>query len=119
MREKLARSGGEVDAIYYCSHHPMMGQGEYKRVHDCRKPALGLIPQAIADYPIDLRASWLVRDKISDIGLGNRWGLRENLVLIGYGQEHSTNTLSIYPDTLLAPYVGRAVNLILRKARFD
>ena len=115
MCDELARTGGEVDAIYHCPHHPTAGRGEYKRICDCRKPAPGLIRQAEADVPIDLKASWVIGDKISDVGLGAGLGLRNILVLTGYGKEHSAVVLGTYPDTFVVADLGKAVDLILKE----
>lgn len=68
MSQLLATDGAWVDAIYACPH----GLGEC----DCRKPATGLIEQAIRDYP-DIRreTAAVIGDAASDVELGLRAGV--------------------------------------------
>jgi D-glycero-D-manno-heptose 1,7-bisphosphate phosphatase len=49
LREQSAR----LDAIYYCAHHPSVGEPPYRLDCDCRKPRPGLIEQAARDFEID------------------------------------------------------------------
>ena len=46
MIEELARDGARIDGIYYCPHHPRIGDERYRKVCDCRKPATGMLVQA-------------------------------------------------------------------------
>jgi len=71
----------KLDAIYFCPHLPNAGCA-------CRKPNLGMIEAAMADWPIDLENSWMIGDKILDIELGLNAGIRPILVLTGYGKNH-------------------------------
>lgn len=77
----------EVDAIYYCPHHPYAGNPPYRCICECRKPKPGLLIQAAADLDIDLRHSYMVGDKLSDLEAGWNAGCRSILVLTGYGKE--------------------------------
>src|SRR5512143_2208588 len=36
--EELERNGARIDGIYYCPHHPRIGDARYRRDCDCRKP---------------------------------------------------------------------------------
>lgn len=67
----LAKDGAYLDAIYYCPHHPDRGfPGEnekYKIKCTCRKPGIGLIVKAQQDFNIDLSASFMAGDSITDI----------------------------------------------------
>ena len=38
INELLAAEGARIDGFYVCPHHPIHGQGIYKRECDCRKP---------------------------------------------------------------------------------
>ena len=57
---ELAREGSRIDAVYYCPH----GQFDDCR---CRKPRPGLLEQAAEDWQLDLTASILIGDSISDL----------------------------------------------------
>jgi D-glycero-D-manno-heptose 1,7-bisphosphate phosphatase len=87
MIEELAREGARVDAIYYCPHHPEMGDARYRIDCDCRKPQTGLLDAASREHNIDLAGSFVVGDKASDINLATNAGARSALVLTGYGRE--------------------------------
>lgn len=85
LKELLGDEGAELDAIYYCPHHPDAGC-------DCRKPATGLLRQAVADFDIDLNRSFVIGDKVSDVEMGHRAGCKTVLVLTGYGDESQSRT---------------------------
>jgi len=82
-------SGHQVflDAIYYCPHHPTLGRDRYRRYCTCRKPEPGMIFQAASDFGLDLRRSFIVGDKESDIVAGKRAGL--HTVFLCQGSEKS------------------------------
>jgi D-glycero-D-manno-heptose 1,7-bisphosphate phosphatase len=82
LSEALAREGALPDATYFCPHHPD-GSGPC----DCRKPATGMYRRAAADLGIDLRASWYVGDKITDVEPALTLGGRGILVRSGYGSD--------------------------------
>ena len=69
---------GLIDASYYCPELPMAGSIR-------RKPGPGMIFEAQRDHRIDLRRSFFVGDKASDIGCGQNAGVRTILVRTGYG----------------------------------
>ena len=48
MSEQLRERGVEVDAWYFCPHHP-----DYTGECDCRKPAPGMIVRAMRDFRAD------------------------------------------------------------------
>jgi len=72
----LRRAGAVIDAVYFCPHGPDDGCG-------CRKPAPGLIEEALKDSPADLKRSFMAGDKNSDLKLARRAGLKGKLVLTG------------------------------------
>ncbi|MGE4297677.1 MAG: HAD-IIIA family hydrolase [Desulfovibrionaceae bacterium] len=79
MRGELRRHGAHLDAVYHCPHHPTAGQGELGCVCDCRKPAGGMVRQAIEDWTIDAARSVLIGDKPSDISAGECCGVAGHL----------------------------------------
>lgn len=54
---------------------------------ECRKPKTGMVDTLAELYDIDLKSSWTVGDKASDVLLGVRMGGRGVLVLTGYGED--------------------------------
>ena len=71
---------GVIDATYHCPHSP-------KENCNCRKPAIGLIVRAAKDLHLDLRRSFLVGDKKTDIECGRNAGMKTVLIRTGYGKE--------------------------------
>ena len=67
--------GVTLSGFYHCPHHPTEAEGEFRRQCDCRKPAPGMIRQAVLDHGIDVKTSLLVGDKDSDIEAGRAAGV--------------------------------------------
>ena len=86
MEHLLARESAHIDAIYYCPHHPNAKIERYKINCNCRKPKPGMILDAAQKYSIDLRNSFVVGDKWSDIEAGRAAGCKTVLVLTGHGK---------------------------------
>ena len=86
LESSLAQGGARLDGIYYCAHHPSVGEPPYRIDCDCRKPKPGLIQRAASDLDIDLRNSWMVGDRYSDIELAHNAGVHSAFVLSGYGR---------------------------------
>jgi D-glycero-D-manno-heptose 1,7-bisphosphate phosphatase len=75
MTGVLLCHGIQVAGVYHCPHHPDGTVPELAIACDCRKPAPGMILRAAAEHHLDLRASWIIGDKQSDIDAGLRAGL--------------------------------------------
>jgi D-glycero-D-manno-heptose 1,7-bisphosphate phosphatase len=58
-----------ITASYLCAHHPGEDCG-------CRKPGVLHLQQAAREHGIDLRESWMVGDRESDILCGKNAGCR-------------------------------------------
>ena len=108
LKRDLESASARLDAIYYCAHHPSVGEPPYRLDCDCRKPKAGLINQAVKDFPIDLERSWMVGDRYSDIELARNAGVHSAFVLSGYGRgewEYQRSGWKLEPevvaDTLL------------------
>lgn len=83
---------GAIDAFYFCPHLPDFGCR-------CRKPNIGMIESAMADFDIDIERSWMVGDKKIDVDTGLAANIKSALVLTGYGNEHRV-LLERKPDIL-------------------
>jgi D-glycero-D-manno-heptose 1,7-bisphosphate phosphatase len=86
LKQELSERGAQLDAIYYCAHHPTVGESPYRFDCDCRKPKPGLIRRAAAEFDIDLTQSWMIGDRYSDIELALNAGVHPAFVLSGYGR---------------------------------
>jgi len=113
-RLKTDLANAQLDAIYYCAHHPSVGEPPYRFDCDCRKPKTGLIDCAARDFEIDLEASWMVGDRYSDVELARNAGLHSAFVLSGYGRgewEYQRNAWKHQPD-IVCENLLEAVNRI-------
>lgn len=81
MDWSMADRGVDLDGIYYCPHHSEEGQGEYKIDCECRKPKPGMLMNAIEDLNIDVEASILIGDKVSDLQAGIAAGVKTNYLV--------------------------------------
>ena len=115
LARELGRGGARLDAVYYCPHHPSVGEPPYRSDCDCRKPRPGLITRAAADLDIDLAGSWMIGDRYGDVELARNAGVRSALVLTGYGRgefEYQRGAWPSEPD-LIAENLLEAVREIL------
>src|SRR5215472_392522 len=46
LQQDLGRQEARLDAIYYCPHHPTVGEHPYRQNCNCRKPKTGLLDRA-------------------------------------------------------------------------
>lgn len=74
MEAEIALSGGHLDGVYCCLHHPESVVDELKVKCNCRKPKPGLLLQAAQELNIDLSQSYMVGDGITDIQAGDAVG---------------------------------------------
>jgi D-glycero-D-manno-heptose 1,7-bisphosphate phosphatase len=115
MTNELKSNGAQLDAVYYCAHHPSVGEPPYRFDCDCRKPKPGLILRAAKNFDIDLKKSWMVGDRYSDVELARNAGVKSMFVLSGYGRgewEHQRASWAEQPD-LVAEDLLEAVRLIV------
>ncbi len=94
--DRIAGAGGpRLDAVYYCPHHPEATLPEYRVACQCRKPRPGMMIQAAAEHGLDLQASFLVGDRMSDIAAGAAAGCRT--VLVTCGQHEAPPIVTVEP----------------------
>ena len=81
VREEIHRqSGCSIDRFYVCPHHPEATLLAYRTACQCRKPHPGMLLRGKQDFEIDLTASFMVGDRISDITAGCAAGCTTLLV---------------------------------------
>lgn len=85
MTDMLQAQNAHLDGIYYCPHHPTSGIGLYRIACSCRKPKPGMLERAARELNIDLKQSFVVGDKVSDLEAGYAVDCRTVLVRTGYG----------------------------------
>ena len=75
MQNDLAQKTGFCfDKIYHCPHLPSENCL-------CRKPKIGMIQNALKDFPIDLGESFLIGDNESDIECAINAGIKTQILL--------------------------------------
>ena len=117
VEQQLQSAAARLDAIYYCAHHPSVGEPPYRLDCDCRKPRTGLIQRAATDFDIDLERSWMVGDRYGDIELARNAQLHSAFVLSGYGRgewEYQRGSWQIEPE-LVAEDLLEAVQKIVER----
>ncbi len=115
LKQMLLQEGAHIDGIYYCPHHPKAGNSHYTKECDCRKPGTGMIDRAAKDLSIDVKNSFVVGDKWSDVELGQRAGAVSILVKSGFAQDDAGNVRPNHlnePD-FIAHTITEAVEWIL------
>ena len=118
LAAELERGGARLDAVYYCPHHPSVGEPPYRLDCDCRKPRPGLILRAAEELGLDLPRCWMVGDRQSDVELARNAGVRSAFVLTGYGRgelEHQGHAWKHRPD-LVAENLLEAVRKIVENS---
>lgn len=72
----LTKHNIQIDAFFYCPHHPSIGNNPFKMICECRKPMPGLIKRAINDFNIDTDRSYLIGDKDTDLEAAKAIGIK-------------------------------------------
>jgi len=117
MQELLRKEGAYLDGIYYCPHHPDVGEPPYRQRCRCRKPQTGLVEAAVRELDIDLSRSYMIGDRGVDIEFGHLIGAKGILVLTGYGKgewEYHREQWKAKPD-YVAQDVYEAIQWILHQ----
>ncbi len=67
LQSKLHEKDVELDAIYFCPHHPDFPSDDGTTECDCRKPKSGMVLKAIKDLNINPQESFFIGDRKSDL----------------------------------------------------
>lgn len=102
LSQSAEESGGFVNGIFYCPHHP-------DDACQCRKPATGLLQQIESEFHLPLAGQILVGDSIRDLQAAISHGMQPLLVRTGNGQlterrlqEYQLADIPVYDDLLQA-----------------
>jgi D,D-heptose 1,7-bisphosphate phosphatase len=98
LRSELNKCGVDLDALYYCPHHPDDGC-------DCRKPGTALFLRAKTDINLDFTQSYVIGDKGLDISAGKKTGCTTILITHGNG---NLAELDVKPDYVAADMLDAA-----------
>src|SRR5271157_5737917 len=81
MIHKFAEHQIQIARVYYCPYHPVHGRGRYKYDSPDRKPKPDMLLRARADFNLDLSASVLIGDQLSDIDAAQAAGVGTKILL--------------------------------------
>jgi D-glycero-D-manno-heptose 1,7-bisphosphate phosphatase len=112
MRQKLSEQGSpDIAAWYVCPHLPDATVEACRVDCDCRKPRPGLLLRAAQDLNIDLKQSWMIGDKESDVGCGLSAGLKGTVQVTGDTNYPLHSKASWHCNTILeaARWIGSQV----------
>jgi D-glycero-D-manno-heptose 1,7-bisphosphate phosphatase len=114
----LESGSAHLDGIYYCPHHPTLGDPPYRKECDCRKPRPGLLHRAEAELGIDLSRSYVIGDRGADLEMAWSAGSKAALVRSGYGRGEFLYHARSWPKQpdLVAEHLLEAVERILSEA---
>lgn len=87
MCERFAAEQAPIARVYHCPYHPEFGLGAYRLDHPWRKPRPGMILQAAADLGLDLPASAMVGDAMTDIAAAAAAGIGLRILVGTAGAE--------------------------------
>ena len=107
IQQEFARSGAVISQIYFCPHDMAVNCS-------CRKPKPGMLFRAAGDHSLNLRASWMVGDSITDVKAGENAGCRSVLLT---SRVPDLSGLSRLP--LVAGSLELAVPLILKSCDLE
>jgi len=88
--QNLSSYGIDILDVFFCPHHIDGVVSEYSIDCMCRKPKPGMLVDAIVKYSVDIKESFFVGDKLSDIEAGNAANI-SSVVLVKSGHEFDTS----------------------------
>jgi len=76
MQGEHKQQRAHIDAFYYCPHHPEGIVRPLAVVCSCRKPGIGMLEQAVREWPVDIGRSFLIGDKDDDVAAAAAFSIR-------------------------------------------
>lgn len=87
MRSLLSGEGIDLDGVYYSPYYKDGIIPPYNIPHSDRKPGIGMFQKAYSEFHFRIQGSWMIGDRISDIGFGKNAHLKNILLLTGNGEK--------------------------------
>lgn len=101
MKQQFAANSCEIDEVYYCPYHPKDALPPYLRDSDWRKPAPGMLLQAIKDFDLDPSRSIMIGDRETDMQAAEAAEIGRKILLTTGSVEvdkHSSCADEIWPS---------------------
>jgi len=113
---EFAQDGAIISQIYYCPH-------DIASQCPCRKPQPGMLRRAAHEHNLDLRASWMVGDAVTDVKAGENAGCRNILLAAAIPPLSGLSSLPLVAESLesAVPLMlnGHSPQTRLRTQRFE
>ena len=74
MLSKFKERKVNILDVFHCPHEPKLGC-------DCRKPRPGMFLNAQKKYDINMKKSWMIGDKETDIAASNAAGIKKTILV--------------------------------------
>jgi D-glycero-D-manno-heptose 1,7-bisphosphate phosphatase len=117
LQAEMAQADVYLDAIYYCPHHPSVGEPPYRQACNCRKPRTGMLERAVEEFGVDLSRSYVIGDRYGDIELAHNARTQSIFVLSGYGlgeYEYQRQSWKLQPGWVVSNLL-EASQVVLRE----
>lgn len=104
INQLLEIANTNIDGFYYCPYHPDYDSQEKCK---CRKPSPQMVFKSAEKFNIDLKKSYFVGDKVSDIECGKNAGLKTILIKNSLSEaeinqlQNSQNSANFVADNFL------------------
>ncbi|MGM0426253.1 MAG: D-glycero-alpha-D-manno-heptose-1,7-bisphosphate 7-phosphatase [Thermodesulfobacteriota bacterium] len=85
LKTLLRAHDARLDEIFFCPHYATGKIPEYSKSCNCRKPGPGMVRKAVNRFEIDMKNSYMIGDRHTDIEMAERCELKGILVKTGYG----------------------------------
>jgi histidinol-phosphate phosphatase family protein len=103
IAECLEEYGAHIDLFLYCPYHPAGIVKTFACASEDRKPAPGMAKAAEAALNLDLTASWVVGDRLEDMGLAEAIGA--SAIYVGPGKCERPGIWSFPSLAAAAPFI--------------
>lgn len=103
IAEHLAGHGAHIDLFVFCPYHPAGTVAAFARTSEDRKPRPGMAKAAEAALNLDLATSWVVGDRLDDIGLAAAVGA--SAIYLGNGGCQRPSVWSFSSLAAAAPFI--------------
>jgi len=93
MLDEFACKNIKITKVYYCPHSP-------DENCKCRKPKIGMFEQAREEFDIDMKNSWMIGDKPSDIQAGENAGISNTIFINDITCKEASYSVKSILDTI-------------------
>jgi D-glycero-D-manno-heptose 1,7-bisphosphate phosphatase len=103
MKQQFIANQCDIDAVYFCPYHPEKALPPYLKNSDWRKPAPGMLLQAIQDFDLDATQSIMIGDRETDMQAAMAAGVGRKILLDTdqfNADQHSSCADEVWPNLM-------------------